>query len=116
MIIGERIRKLRINKNISQAELGKIVGVSKVSISGYEKGNRIPKLDQFEKLTNALNVSPNYLLGYEVNVLEENSTYKITLSKEDLSIIKELKKHPELYNKIISDPKRMIELISRRVK
>ncbi len=116
MIIGERIKTARIKKNYSQAELGNLTKVSKVSICGYEKGSRVPNLEKFELLVNALDVAPAYLLGLEVNVVEENSDYKIKMSKEDIKIIKELKKHPELYNKIVEDPERTIELISRRVK
>lgn len=116
MIIGERIKSARISKDYSQEELGKLTGVSKVSICGYEKGSRIPNLEKFELLVNALDVEPAYLLGTEVNVMEENSDYKIKMSKEDLKILKELKKHPELYNKIVEDIERTIELISRRVK
>lgn len=116
MIIGERIKTARINKDYSQEQLGKLVKVSKVSICGYEKGTRIPNLEKFELLVNALEANPAYLLGLEVNVVEENSDYKIKMAKEDIKIIKELKKHPELYNKIVEDPERTIELISRRVK
>lgn len=116
MIIGERIKSARVSKKYSQEELGKLAGVSKVSICGYEKGSRIPNLEKFELLVNALDVDPAYLLGLEVNVIEENSEYKIKMSKEDIRIIKELQKRPELYNKIIEDPERTIELISRRVK
>lgn len=116
MIIGERIRRIRLNKNYSQEQLGKMVGVTKVSISGYENGTRVPKLEQFEKLVTVLDVSPSYLLGLEVNVIEEETEYNVKLSRDDIKIISEFKNHPELYNKIVSDPERMIELISRRVK
>ena len=45
MVVGKRIKELRANAEISQQELGDLVGVSKVSISGYESGNRIPSLE-----------------------------------------------------------------------
>jgi len=45
MLIGERIRKARLEKGLSQEELGKIIDVSKVSICGYEKGTRTPTLE-----------------------------------------------------------------------
>ena len=44
MIIGERVKEARINKNYTQEELGDIIGVSKVSICGYETGNRTPTM------------------------------------------------------------------------
>ena len=42
MIVGERIKEARLTKNMSQQELGDKMGVTKVSISGYEKGTRTP--------------------------------------------------------------------------
>lgn len=116
MIIGDRIKKHRIEKGYTQKQLGDLINVSKVSICGYENGTRTPGLDKLADLSNALDVTPEYLLGLDVNVVEENTDYVIRMSREDIEIIKELKNNAELYNKIIQDPKRMIELIRRRVK
>lgn len=116
MIIGERIKQARLKKEYSQKELGEIINVSKVSICGYETGTRTPNLDKFVELVSALDVTPEYLLGLDINVVEDKTDYVIKMAREDIEIIKELKAIPELYNKIISDPKRTIELIRRRVK
>lgn len=116
MIIGDRVRKSRIAKGYSQRELGNLIKVSKVSICGYEIGSRKPTLDTFIDLVNALGVSPEYLLGLDVNVVHDNTEYPIKMAYEDVEIINQLKKNPELYNKIVENPKRMIDLIRRRVK
>lgn len=116
MIIGERIKKTRLEKGYSQKELGKLINVSKVSICGYESGTRTPTIDKFINLINALDVTPEYLLGLDISVIEDKTNYAIKMAKEDIEIIKELKKTPELYNKIVQNPKRTIELIRRRVK
>ena len=42
--VGKRLRALREEKNITQEELGKILGTSHVTIGRYENGERIPKL------------------------------------------------------------------------
>lgn len=116
MIIGERLKKARISKGLSQAELGKLVGVSKVSICGYENGMRTPSFAVLVKIINALDVDLEYLLGYDVPVItEENEKYRIMLAKEDLEIINEIKKHPALYNKLVKSPKRMVEIINRQM-
>ena len=47
MIIGKRLKEARIKKGMSQEELGNILGVSKVSICGYEKGTRTPTMENF---------------------------------------------------------------------
>lgn len=116
MIIGERLRKARINKGLSQEQLGKIIGVSKVSVCGYESGMRTPSLEILIKIVDALDLNPNYLLGRDTYAISDtNEEYRVALAKEDLEIINELKKHPSLYNKLISSPKRTIELINRQM-
>ncbi len=117
MLIGERIKQERINRGLTQEELGKSLGVSKVSICGYETGTRTPTVDTFLKLIEILDLKPQYALGLDMNVVaEKEEDYHIVMAKEDMIIINELKKHRELYNKLCSDPKRTIELISRKVK
>lgn len=117
MIIGNRIKKARILKGYNQQELGDMLDVSKVSVCGYEKGNRTPTIDNFIKLLEILDCEPNYLLGRDHSVVrEDDENYVIKLSKEEIEIVYELKKHPELYNKMVSDPIRSVELISRRIK
>ena len=47
ILVGDRIREAREKLNLSQEELGEKIGVTKVSISGYEKGTKNPKLNVF---------------------------------------------------------------------
>lgn len=62
-MLGERLKKLRNERKITQEELGKIVNVTKVSISGYENGNRNPDTETLQKLADFFNVSTDFLLG-----------------------------------------------------
>ncbi|MBE6144128.1 MAG: helix-turn-helix transcriptional regulator [Firmicutes bacterium] len=117
MLIGERIKQERIKRGLTQAELGNLLGVSKVSICGYETGARTPTVDTFLRLIDILSLTPEYALGRDMNVVAEKETeYHVVMAKEDMTIIEELKKHRELYNKLCTDPKRVIELISRKIK
>lgn len=117
MIIGYRIKEARKSKGLSQQQLGDMLGVSKVSVCGYETGTRIPTLDNFVQLIEILDLTPDYILGREVSVVAENEeSYTVKLSKNDIEIINELKKYNELYNMLIKDSKRTIELISRKMK
>jgi len=117
MIIGERLKIERINRGLSQEELGKLINVSKVAICGYENGTKNPTMQNFIKLIEVLNLDPNYLLGREVNVVSDNEDeYIVKMSNEDIKIISELKKYPVLYNKFYEDPKRTVELIDRKIK
>ena len=117
MIIGERLKQARKNKKMSQQELGDALGVTKVSICGYETGVRVPTMENFVQLINILDLSPDYLLGRDVNcVSDEEESYNVKLAREDLEIIKELKNYSELYKKLRIDPKRTLELIDRKLK
>ena len=60
---GERLKQLRKEKQLTQSELGEKINVTKVSISGYESGNRTPDTDTLQKLADFFEVSTDYLLG-----------------------------------------------------
>ena len=60
---AERIRTLRSEQNITQDALGKIVGVKRYSVYGYEKGNNFPEVPVLIALADYFGVSIDYLLG-----------------------------------------------------
>ena len=57
----EKVREGRFELNISQAKLGKLVGVSQRAIQTYEQGMKKPRQGVVLKLAKALNVSVKYL-------------------------------------------------------
>ena len=116
MLIGKRIKKIRKKKGLSQEELGNLIGVTKVSICGYENGTRTPNLDTFCLLAKVFETSTDYLLGREVTVLDANEKdYIGKVSKEDIEIIEELKNNSKLYERILKDIKRYIGLINKKM-
>ena len=117
MLIGERIKQERLNRGLTQFELGEMLGVSKVSVCGYETGTRTPTVDTFLKLINILGLKAEYALGLDVDVVaEEEADYHVVMAKDDMIIIEEIKKHRELYNKLCSEPKRIIEIKKKKIK
>lgn len=62
---GNRLRKLRKQKNLTQKQLASLIGVKNSIISFYEVGDRIPSPEIIIKLATALNVSSDFLLGIE---------------------------------------------------
>ena len=115
-MVGKRLKEIRMQKGLSQQALGNMIGVTKVSICGYEKGTRTPTMENFLDLIEILELEPDYVLGRDKEVTnKKNSPYKIIMAEEDIQIIKELKNNRELYNKLCSDPKRTIELINRKI-
>ena len=52
--MGLKIKNARSNAHVTQAELAHRLGVTAQSISQYERGVKIPKIDTLEKIANAL--------------------------------------------------------------
>lgn len=61
-LMGERIRARRKELKIRQAALGKMVGVSNVAISQWERSETEPNGENLLSLASALQCSPDYLL------------------------------------------------------
>ena len=59
--VGERIRFIRKTRGLSQAELGKLVGLNSDRIQKYENGMRKPKDEMLEKIAAALGVTVHAL-------------------------------------------------------
>lgn len=69
---GERLKKAREEKGLSQKELAGLLEISSVMISQYERGTRFPKNPRVQKLANELDIKPSYLLGFKQSL--ENET------------------------------------------
>ena len=62
MKFGEKVREERTKKGLTQPELGKLVGVTKRTIIGWESGERYPqKRELYDKLASVFGVPSNYL-------------------------------------------------------
>lgn len=116
MIIGERLKEARIKKGLTQSQLGELLGVSKVSICGYEKGTRTPTMEKFLALIQILDLDVQYILGLEVKVVDTNNTsYMKRMAKKDIEIIEVIKTSRELYNMLCTDSKRTVERIKSKL-
>lgn len=58
-----RIKELREARGMSQAAVGKIIGVERYSVYGYEKGKSYPDVPHLIALADYFDVSTDYLLG-----------------------------------------------------
>lgn len=63
--MGERLQILRKQKRISQEQLAKRAGLSRSSISAYEKGMTIPSAEVIYELCVILDTTSDYLLGLD---------------------------------------------------
>lgn len=60
-----RLPALRIAKQMSQAEVGQIVGVSRAAVSQWEKGKTMPEIQHLQELARFFDVPLTYLVGDE---------------------------------------------------
>ena len=64
MVIGERLRALREQKNFTQGEIEKRTGLLRTYVSRVENGHAVPSIETLEKLARALEF-PMYQLFYD---------------------------------------------------
>ena len=62
--IGDNIKFYRKNAGLTQKELGKLFGVSYVTVSTWESGRTTPSIDIIEGLCVALHCRKEELLGF----------------------------------------------------
>ncbi len=65
-MIGDVIKELRKERNISQALLAKNIGVSQKAIDYWERGVNEPKASYIVKLADYFGVSADFLLGRSI--------------------------------------------------
>ena len=69
-MFGEKLRSLRKERNMTQVDLAKALGLDKSSIAKYESAGIIPSVETLQKIAAFFNVSIDYLLNaqlYDIN-------------------------------------------------
>lgn len=66
MTVSEAMKRAREKAGLSQYQLAKISGVVAQSISKYELGKALPRVDTVEFLADALGISIDEYIGHEV--------------------------------------------------
>ena len=102
MQVGKRIKELREAKGMKQVELADLIDLEATNLSKLEKGVHLPKEDNLNKITNALNVEIKDLFDFghiktkqelvnDINTIFEQSTleemqffHKILMSYKEL--------------------------------
>ena len=95
-VVMNRIKLLRKEKNLTQADLGKLLNVSDRSVGFYENEKRDPDTDTLKILADFFEVSLDYLLGRtnirnQNEIIYSNAFHSISddgLTKEDIDIVK----------------------------
>ena len=63
MPIGKNIRRYRLTRNLRQEDLAEMTNLSVNYIGALERGEKVPSLETFISITNALGVSADMLLA-----------------------------------------------------
>lgn len=72
MLSGEKLRRARKDLNLSQRDLGEMIGVSGTLIGHYENGLRSPRGTTLQKLAEALGVDPDWLTMQDGDDIRDN--------------------------------------------
>lgn len=89
--IGQRIKLVRTEKNVTQTQLAEMLGKSLRTIQSYESGESRIFLDNITKISHVLGVTPSYLLGIEEPKCQINTLADV------LAFLYELNKKKELH-------------------
>ena len=85
-----RLKELRAEKQISQAELAAMLNISNRTISMYEQGNSEPNVETLAKIAAYFYVSTDYLIGITNSRNPDNRSVsdELNLSDEAVDILK----------------------------
>lgn len=82
LTLGERIQQLRTANNYSQDMLASLLGVSRQTVSHYEKNRRIPTLVSLMKMAEAFNVPVDTF----VSLMQKEKTAPFLLKENNFII------------------------------
>lgn len=102
-MILERLKKLRLERGLSQPDIASRLGIPLTTYRSYEQGKREPNNETILKISDVLNTSTDYLLGNDViKAADANSSLSheeqrflsnfINLSADERKILMELMK------------------------
>ena len=77
---ASRLRQLRLDKNLRQEQVAKLIGVNKSAISTYENNTRQPSFDILVRLATLYRVSTDYLL--DMTNINPSTLIAVFLTKE----------------------------------
>ncbi|MGN1182297.1 MAG: helix-turn-helix domain-containing protein [Faecalibacillus sp.] len=85
MTCGQKIKALRLQKQLSQKQLGDILHVSDKTISKWETGRSLPDIEMIQKIAQYFNISIDELINQRKGIKEK--TKKLILLLIIISII-----------------------------
>ena len=96
MTLGEKIYRLRTEKNLSQESFGECLGVSRQSVSKWETDQSTPELEKIIAISELFDVTTDYLLkdkeertttSYIINTARPHYEYKSKKTVKGLPLV-----------------------------
>lgn len=78
MTIAKNLRRIMFDKGITQADLARVLGINKATVSSWMTGTRIPRLSKIDMLATVLNVRREDIVGID-NTDSEPQAVKIRI-------------------------------------
>lgn len=94
MSFGEKLKKIRLDRNLTLSEVSKAINIGKSSLSEYENDISRPSLDKFFSIIEFYHLNENYFYG-ENHIFLDLST----LSNETKEKIYAILAHDDIYKK-----------------
>ena len=87
ILIGDKIKKLRKEKGLSQSDLAKIVGVTDKAVSTWECGSKIPRMGAVEKMVAFFGVTKSYLLTDDESNASLPNEKNVIIPMDDVAMV-----------------------------
>lgn len=93
-MVGERIKYLREQKGQTQADLARLLGITRSSVNAWEMGISVPSTQYVVELSRLFRVSTDYILGVDSSV----SVSLVGLTETDMQLVHGLIEHLKAKN------------------
>ena len=93
MTVGERIKTLRKEKHLTQAQLGEILGVEKSAVAKWENGRtKNLKRETLQAMALYFGVRPSYII--------EGEDYQLILNQQEVDLVRQFRRADEQQRRI----------------
>ncbi|MBQ7697597.1 MAG: helix-turn-helix transcriptional regulator [Paludibacteraceae bacterium] len=89
IVVADRIKYLREQKGLTQADLARQLGITRSSVNAWEMGISVPSTQYVVELANMFNVSTDYLL-----CVDKSATVGVEgLTEDDIQLVHTVIEH-----------------------
>lgn len=95
-MVADRIKALREQKELTQTELSKLLGITRSSVNAWEMGISVPSTQYIVELAHIFKVSTDYLL-----CVDNSATISVAgLTEKDIQLVHTMIAHLKEKNEV----------------